>query len=491
MSRKNKNTLGSSTVTYLTLDLFSRLASYLLAIGLAYILLPADYGLWAVLLSAVALLGQFFSSPFAPAAGRWYFDRKNIEFGSIVFTLGISQLAFIVVTSFAFFIYLGSYTGHQSEPDLIAKYGRVLLVSAALSSLPAIPLATYISRRESRKAGWLGFWVALFPALGMWGFAVLEPTVGSVLFGLLAGQSLVGLIGVFLLWKMSTPIFKEKELIVLLAYGFPLVPHVLGMWALGSADRFLVHWFAGDKSVAAYHVAYLAGFAVLILGQAFAKSWQPFYLADATRIRSATNEREFGRLKARIARQSFTVGICISLFGVLVGIWANEVLGILLPTSYESALTDAIIIVAGNVFLSLYLLPLRVLHFQKATVRIAALTLLAVTLNIALNILWIPQLNTTGAALATLVSHFFIFISTCLIAFRTRDPLMPIRSWVKLLGITVFLFPAFYVDRSGMDPIVGMPIKIILTCLLFLVLFRTNIFHRITRDLAFNRFTNG
>ncbi len=476
MSLKASYPIGAHSAVYMAFELVARLASYALALGLTYLISPADYGLWAMLLSIGMLLGPFFGGAFATAAGRWYFDRDRLDFGQLVFTLGLSQVAFILATGTLVDAIASRYFQYAIEGVTYTGQGRIILIAAALSSLPSIPLAVLVSKRESKKAGWTGVAAAFFPALGMGLGGIIEGTLDSVLWGLLAGQALVGLIGLGLLLRMSSPRFSGNELLQSLAYGIPMLPHILGHWFLNSVDRVMLQQMKGAESVAAYHVAYLAGFGVLLAGQALAKSWTPTFLDDSTRLRSPESDAAESGLRRTIEKRAFSVAAAMVLLGGLALVWGDEILALLVPATYQGALPDTAIIVLGNIFLSLYLIPIAVLMLNRATLQIAGITVTAAILNVALNALWIPILGTTGAALATLASHLSILLLVHLASSRFPEvPLTARRAYPIGLALVVVL-PALVIDRVEPSLVYRITANLVLSGGLVLVLMRSKEF---------------
>jgi O-antigen/teichoic acid export membrane protein len=457
-------------------ELLARLASYALALGLTYLMSPGDYGLWAMLLSIGMLLGPFFGGAFATAAGRWYFDRDRLDFSELVFTLGLSQVAFILVTVTLLDSIAGTYFENAIEGVTYTGQGRIILLAAALSSLPSIPLAVLVSKRESRKAGWVGVAAAFFPALGMGLGGIISGTLDSVLWGLLSGQALVGLIGLSLLLRMSSPRFNTSELLLAMAYGIPMLPHILGHWFLNSADRVMLQHLKGAESVAAYHVAYLAGFGVLLAGQALAKSWTPTFIDDSIRLRSQEPEAAESALRRTIEQRAFSVAGAMVLLGGLALVWGDEILALLLPANYQGALQDTAIIVLGNIFLSLYLIPIGVLMLNRATLQIAGITLAAAFLNVTLNALWIPALGTTGAALATLGSHLAILLLVYLASSRFEEVPLPARRAYPIGMALAIALPALVIDRWEPALFYRITANLLLSAGMALVLIRSEAF---------------
>ena len=279
---------------------------------------------------------------------------------------------------------------------------------------------------------------------------IVSGTLDSVLWGLLFGQALVGLIGLAMIFRMSSPRFNGSELLLSMAYGIPLLPHILGHWFLNSVDRVMLQHYRGPESVAAYHVAYLAGFGVLLAGQALAKSWTPTYLDDSTRLRSVKSAAEESTLRQTIENRAFSVAAAMVLLGGLALVWGDEILALLVPASYQAALADTGIIVLGNIFLSLYLIPVSVLLLHRATVKIATITVGAAVLNVVLNAQWIPPWGTTGAALATVSSHLLIFVAICLVSLRFQAVRLPARRLLALSVALLLVLPALALDRSNL-----------------------------------------
>src|SRR5690606_8869589 len=170
----------------------AKVASFGLTLGLTYLMVPVDYGLWALLFTVMTLLGLFFGAAFSSAAARWFFDHEADDFQRVVFTLGVAQLAFVGATT-AVLVLWGAPAMVRAIDDIGSPSPLYLVITAgALSSLTAIPHAVYVARRQSVQAGWLGVGVALLPAIGMAVAALLDGALDTVLWGLVWGQLAVG-----------------------------------------------------------------------------------------------------------------------------------------------------------------------------------------------------------------------------------------------------------------------------------------------------------
>ena len=186
-------------------------------------------------------------------------------------------------------------------------------------------MAILVAQRESRKAGWVGIVIAFFPALGMGLGGLIGGTLSAVLWGLLSGNALVGAMGLILMSRMSSFGFSRNGFLVSLAYGIPLLPHILGHWFLNSVDRcFSSFWgliaLQPTMSLISSRLWCAVGW------QALAKSWTPLFLSESTLLQSIHNPVEQKVLWVNIETQASYVIASIVLLGGLAVVWGDEIL---------------------------------------------------------------------------------------------------------------------------------------------------------------------
>ena len=242
--------------------------------------------------------------------------------------------------------------------------------------------------------------VAEAASLGL--VASAGPAAESFLLGQVLLQAVAALAGLVLarphwLRPADLPMLRGA-----LTYALPLVPAVLGMLILATADRLLIQAALGADAVARYQVAYnVASGPILLLG-VLNTAWMPrfFALAEAgerTAVLAASRDLLYRLLVPLVA-------------GVAIG--APFVLRVWAPPSYrpeELYWVFSLIVVAAVPFAAQLALH-RALVAAGHTGVVAIAVCVAATVNLLLTWALIPPLGLAGAALATVAAYGLLYL---------------------------------------------------------------------------------
>lgn len=245
----------------------------------------------------------------------------------------------------------------------------------------------------------------------------------------LEGQVLVQAVTVVMALLMAPPVRLRREDAALmrgaLAFALPLVPSVLGTFALSTADRLIIQGHMGNDEVARYQVAYNIASMPMLLLSVLHSAWMPRFFAlagDAERSAVIAASRDI------LYRLLIPVACGLAIGAPLVmRVWA--------PPSYRpETLSWVISIVIVTVLpYAAQLSTSRQLTTAGKTVPIAIATLIGAAVNIFLNFLTIPTFGLAGSAASTIVSYVVLFAITVICARRT--PRVPGPSWRLRLGL--------------------------------------------------------
>jgi O-antigen/teichoic acid export membrane protein len=184
--------------------------------------------------------------------------------------------------------------------------------------------------------------------------------------------------------------------------GFPLAMGGLAYFALGAGDRVVIQRFLGSEEVGRYQVSYVVGAVVLMLLAYTNSAWAP-------RFAAVRDEAERWAMSVRTRDQLYRI-----LLPVIIGMTlaAPLLLRIVAPASFRpESLTIVVFLVSLTAFpvaasgaSGRLLLTLR---RGKTTGIIAGV---AAVLNLGLNILLVPLMGITGAALTTVCAYSVLAI---------------------------------------------------------------------------------
>ena len=360
-----------------------------------------NYGVYTIYFTWVQILSIVFSLQAGETIGisrNTYPEEKQKSFQSSVISLAFSSYVVLSLLVFAALSILncfkvihinivilvlalihgwGMYCVSFVQSKFTYEFKALKNFSLSLTvTLLNIVLSILLIRTYSGEDNYMGLMI---------GQSLVYAFAGIVLFVylLIQGKTFYNLD----FWKFTLPI------------SFPIVFHLLAIFALNQSDKLMIQWMIDSSSVGIY--ALVCTFATVInsIWIAFNNSWVPFYY-EYTRNNDyesiATHSKNYVELYSVI-----TVGFI--LLSKEVFLWYA-------PEDFRSVWFMIPLFVAGYYFVFLYSFPVNFEFFYKKTKTIAVGTILAAIVNILLNIVFIMKWGIIGAAIATAIARLIQFL---------------------------------------------------------------------------------
>jgi O-antigen/teichoic acid export membrane protein len=227
--------------------------------------------------------------------------------------------------------------------------------------------------------------------------AQVEPSASNFLLGRLLAQIAATILALVFAQPKAMRVRDRPLALEALGYALPLVPAVLGAFALDSADRLIVQSHLGPTEVARYQIAYNIGSAPILLLSVLNSAWMPRFFAlgeDGQRAALLADSRDalYRLLSPVIIGLSFGAPI-------LLRVWA--------PERYhpEQLLFVTSIVIISSVPYTAAQGAMRGLMAAGRTAAIAVATLVAAAVNVGLNLVLVPGFALIGSAAATAVAY--------------------------------------------------------------------------------------
>lgn len=231
------------------------------------------------------------------------------------------------------------------------------------------------------------FWLVFGLGQGVRGF-LIGNVVGPLVVVVVALPRLLARVGV----DVSDATTRMRAL---LAFGLPLVPSALGLWALTYLDAWLLRVFANLEAVGVYGYASEICLPVAVLITSVHLAWPPFAFARAAR---EGGPQELGR----VFRHLFVV-ICGG--GLAVAMLRREILVVLGAAAFRAALPVIPLLALGTVLYAAARAFETGLQIAGRTSKLPPLVLGTTLLNAAVNVALIPALREMGAGLSIVISN--------------------------------------------------------------------------------------
>ena len=193
---------------------------------------------------------------------------------------------------------------------------------------------------------------------------------------------------------IDTPLWKSALIIAI-----PLIPHYLGFAFLNGTDKIMIDMMVGTDKAGIYSLAAVISTIGSLLWSALCVTITPF-------INEMLGRREFGSIDKNVYPLLKLIGvvcICVSLM-------APEIIRILGTKDYLEGIYVVPATVAGVFMHIVYDVFSHISFFHKKTVRIMVATIIAATINVILNYIFISKINYMAASYTTLVSFLVLAI---------------------------------------------------------------------------------
>ena len=421
-------TLAANTILMSVGTFGSKLLVFLMVRFYTGYLTPAEYGTADLITQTANLLIPLVSLDITDAVFRFAAERRGgrteaFSVGLRVITLGSAGLLLVIallqgvpaVRAYGFL--LASFVIASCYHALCAHFVRARGNTALFAAQGLFNTALFIGLN------------VLFLAVFHWGIRgyVLSTTVANLITtGLLVFRAR--------LWRYAGLAPRRGLRRQMLRYCIPLIPTAVFWWIMGVSDRYMVKWFLGSDANGIYAVAYKIPTILTILAAVFMDAWQLSAIAESDGDRQA-HLRFYGRIWDAFASAVFLcAGGIIALSPLLIRLLAEETY--YSAWQYIPVLTLSMAAAAFSNFMgSVYVVTKQ----SKASFWTS---LVGAGSNIVLNLWLIPQIGLQGAAAATFLSCFAVFLIR-LVNARQLLP-FPLSGRKLALGVGILLLQTLF-----------------------------------------------
>jgi len=205
------------------------------------------------------------------------------------------------------------------------------------------------------------------------------------------------------LWNYLTfrpgRIWKE-----MLVYSIPMIPTTVFWWITSVSDRYMVKGFISASANGIYAVSYKLPTILTLISGIFMEAWQFSAVTERDTESKSSHAAFFGTVF-----DSFQGMLYICAAGLIA--FSKIFSKVLFADSYYDAWSYMPLLIMATVFSSLVTFMGSVYLVDKKSVHSFVTSMIGAVINVLFNLLLIPTaLGATGAALATFISYFAVFI---------------------------------------------------------------------------------
>ena len=406
-------------ISFLTIPIFTRL------------LTTADYGTVSLYGAWLSIFTIFIGFSMNESIRRAKYDYSEV-YDDFVSSITFLSLIIFAVFLIFFTLFINFFVSVTELPRMLFYF---MLFQAFFSYITNMAMTKYRLEYRYKVTSLISIFVAIAGVL-LSIFLITQGSSDQSYIGKIVGSGVLNiLVGMFFLIYLLK---NGKKLICLeywkfgLVLGIPLIFHGLGLVVNAQFDRIIINNYLGSSATGIYSFAYQVGMIIQVLFTSIDQAWNPWFFEKFKA--NANNEI---KKRARTMRNLFTV-LYTSVLMV-----SPELVMMVADKKYWEGLNIVPWIFMSYYFVFMYALEVNVEYAYKRTELIAAGTIISALINIGLNIILVPLYGYIGAAVATVISYYLLFLFHYVITSRVLKQKIygfafHMQSTVFVFGVTIY-----------------------------------------------------
>ncbi len=250
--------------------------------------------------------------------------------------------------------------------------------------------------------------------LGITGYVLA--TILSDLFSALFLTWIAGLWRYFKIKGIEKGLWKT-----MLLYSMPLIPNTVFFWITNVSDRYIVTALKGDEVNGLYAIAYKIPTVITAVSTIFMQAWQLSAFTES-------DEQKKVHFYTTVFDAYQTVLFLIGTGTILL---LQPITRILVESQYYESWRYGPFLVLSVVFSCFATFFSSIYMSEKRNSMTMITTFSGAALNVVLNFILIPKFSANGAAFATFISYFTVFLFRCI---HSRKYIEVKVKWLRLIA---------------------------------------------------------
>lgn len=248
------------------------------------------------------------------------------------------------------------------------------------------------------------------------------------------------------------------------AYGVPLVANSIAWWINNVSDRYILTFFCGTALNGVYSVAYKIPSILSMIQSTFYNAWS---VSAITEFDENDSDGFIGNVFTLYTVASIVLCSGIMLFNIFIAkiVYSND---------FFVAWKYVPLLLVGTIFNGLGLFIGCIFTAVKRTKDISTTTMVGAGINTVLNFALIPVIGGTGAAFATMVGYFLVFVVRLK---RLRNIVKMKVKWTPMIFGVVILSIQCFVATVFENSLMQIP------CVLLIIILNRKVFFKIIEML--------
>jgi len=362
-------------------------------------LTPGDFGTVALAEVIAAIVAAVSSMGLTAAIQPLYFSyvgdqtmlRKCI---STLLRFGAASTVFFLVISLIGGAFLTAAAGFR-----VVFFPYTAVALGTVAALQIIDYRLVLYQIEEKPVSFSALAAACFGLTALatvYRVILLRGGALGLLSGKLTGAVLTLCLAVWLNRHWLVGGWEKSFVREALPLSLPLVPHLLLALGLVAADRLILQRYRSTEEVGLYSLAYTFGMMMFLVTASVSQAWSPVFYRLASQ-----GDAKRPAIGSMLAAILLLLG-AVAVFGLAI---SNPFIRGVLDPRYRQAGRLVPLVIGGYLFHAVFaLFQMCALHVRKAHF-VWVVSILALTVNLALNFAWDPKWGMYGAAWATTVAY--------------------------------------------------------------------------------------
>ncbi|WP_370572689.1 flippase [Methanomethylovorans sp.] len=410
-----KQSLRHGTIYLIAAQISFVLSGYATHIGLGRFLGPADYGVYAVVISLMTMVNLILSTGIPQAVSKYVAHGDGNEL-HVKRTAQKMQLTFSLILFIIYYSFAGQLATLLNDPGM-APYLRLSSFIVPAYALHALFVGYFNGLKEYGKQSLMIILYSVFKVVFILGFALTSYALYGAITGFIISSVAVLILGFYFVHSADKrlPASDNGHSMIsaktILDFATPIVFYSVATNLIMSFDLFFVKAYLTDMDAGIYS-------AVSTISKV------PFYviagiygaLFPAISSMSVHNDRSQMTLQIiKSVKYSMLILVPSTLFVVL---FSRQVLSFLFSDQYSAGSTALGVLTIGMGFFGLFSLFTTVINGSGQPRVSMIMSLLVLVLDVLLNRSFIPLYGIAGAAMATCISCLLGLVVSFLYVYR-------------------------------------------------------------------------
>jgi O-antigen/teichoic acid export membrane protein len=469
-----KTTLKHSSIYGIT-NIFKKGAAFFMIPVYTHCLMPSDYGTLELLELTLDVAGLLVGLRMADSIIRYYNhyddpeDQMQVISTAAIFSLIITILAVCVCQYFVIpisrLVFGGSANFHYLKWIFLCLGFQIMFI---------VPETFLIVKKKSALFSSISFGCfVLSLSLNIYFLVILKMGIWGMIYSMVITKFVNMLVlFIFVVPKLKLEFCTEK-LIKMLKFGFPLLPGAISMFIINFSDRFFIQKYCDSSQLGIYSLGYKFGILLVVLiSDPFFKIWntQRFEIA----------KKKDGQV---IVGQYFTLYfLALVFFATCISVFSGEIIRIMAESSYQGASLIIPLIALSYVFQGIANFSMIGAMVSYKTRFVLYSNVMTAFVNIGLNLYLIPKFGIFGAAVSTILTFLFLFISMLAMSQRLYAINFEYLKILKIIFFAVLLYSVSLLIHVGLFQ------TLVLKCILCAVFIVSVLFGGIIDKTGLNQF---